>query len=352
VKGLVPKVGISLLYGESSAGKTFLAIHLALCTAWGLPFFGMRVKQGGVVYVAAESGAGVLVRLKAAQAKLAPAIAAENLVRKSEGQRPLKRAGLRVITEAPNLGPSGDPKPLMATIEDAKVDMTAAGLGLSLAIVDTWHAALGGGDDNTSTDTGTALRPLRELCELHGLATMIVAHPGKDPEKGVRGSSALPAAADAIIALTVDGHTGPKAKPSSATRRLSVTKMRDGECGMEAAYRLAVVDLGVDADGDPWNTCVVEPLGGVQQAEPGAPRLSGQARELVGLLSGLANSGGHVNLDTARQSFIASAREAKPDGAESAPRTAWDRAVKKLQDAGRIEVFATENRIRLLDLTP
>lgn len=352
VKGLVPKTGISLLYGESSAGKTFLAIHLALCTAYGLPFFGRRVKQAGVVYGAAESGAGVLVRLRAAEAALGPLIAEENRARAGRGEAPLQPAPIRVITEAPNLGPNGDARPLMASVEDAKGDIEGAGYRLGLLVLDTWHAVLGGGDDNASADTGGALRPVRELCDVHGLATLIVGHPGKDSDKGVRGSSALPAAADAIIALVVDGHTGPRPKPSSATRRLTVTKMRDGECGGSAEYRLTVVPLGIDDDGDPWTTCVVEPLGGVDIAKLTSGHLSGQALEVLTLIESFADDAGSANLNSTRQAFMAASQATKPDAGESAHRMAWGRATKKLEAAGRIRVFGGENRLQLLNLDP
>jgi hypothetical protein len=63
VDGLLGLSGMTVLYGESGCGKTFVAVDLGCHIAAGLPWRGMAVEQGVVVYVAAESPESVKKRL-------------------------------------------------------------------------------------------------------------------------------------------------------------------------------------------------------------------------------------------------------------------------------------------------
>jgi hypothetical protein len=260
VKGVFARSGLAMLFGESSAGKTFMAIHLALCVAWGLPFFGRRVQQGAVLYVAAEGGASVIVRFKAAEKALRTVVGAANLSRKADGLPPLVRAPIRIITESPDLSPEGSAAPLVATVNDAAQDLAANGDRLAMVIGDTWHAMLAGAEENSSADVGKALRPLRDLSDAHGFMTLLLHHPGKMLEKGARGSNAFHAAMDTVVELRVPGHEGQQAKRADALRRATVTKLRDGDVGTAFAYRLPVVEIGRDEDGDALTTCTVQPV--------------------------------------------------------------------------------------------
>jgi hypothetical protein len=54
VDGLVPEDGLVVLYGEPTAGKSFLALDWGLSVATGVAWLGHKVKQGEVVYIYAE----------------------------------------------------------------------------------------------------------------------------------------------------------------------------------------------------------------------------------------------------------------------------------------------------------
>jgi len=332
VKGVMPRQGLGLIYGASGAGKTFLAIHAALSVAWGLPFFGNRTKRGGVLYVAAEGGASVLPRIRAANDAMGGAVAAARL----SGEMP-QRAPIRIVTEAPNLSRDGDARPLAATIADAAAEFAEAGHELALVVIDTWHAAMGGADENSAADAGAALAPLREAAERHGTFVAIIHHPGKDSERGARGSNALPAAVDATIALTVLGFEGAVARPASAMRRATVTKLRDGEVGGDFSYRLPIVTLGTDEDGDPWTTCVVEPCPTPVLDDDG---LSKTDRELIDVVRAAVSEagGGRVTVKELRLRFYAGRPDAKPD----ARRVAFGRALSAAIRDGRIKVDDAE----------
>lgn len=333
VKGVFPHQGIALVVGESGAGKTFLAIHTALSIAWGLPFFGRRARQGGVLYVAAEGGSSVLPRLRAADSALGAAVASQRLTGSTPACAPL-----RIVTEAPNLSREGKPVALIATIEDAAADFAALGSRLALVVIDTWHAAMGGGDENSAADAGAALAPLREAAEAHGALVLVIHHSGKDAERGARGSSALPAAADAIISLSVPGHGGPVAKPSDALRAGVVTKVRDGEAGEQLKYRLPIVLLGEDEDGDPWTTCVVEPVTLSPTDDDGLTKVD---REFMEALSAALteSSNERANVQEVRLRFYALRRSVKPD----ANRKAFRRALEAAVSAARVAVDEGEH---------
>ena len=333
IKGLLIRSGVGMLYGESSAGKTFLAIHAALCVAWGLPFFGRRVKQGAVVFIAAEGGAGVIPRFKAAEAALMGAISAESLARKARGLAPLSRAPIRIVTEAPNLSRTGSSHPLVATIEDAEAGFAGAGHGLAMVVVDTWHAVMGGGEENSAADTGEALRPIVDLADRLGFLALLLHHPGKDLDRGARGSNSLPAAMDATIELRVPGSEGAKAKSSSAMRQATVVKLRDGETGGTFNYRLPVVQLGEDEDGDPWTTCVVEPCAAPKLDDNG---LSGADREVLEAVDAAQREAGdgRAKIEVARLRFY----NGRPEAKAEARRKAWTRGVERLRGAGRLEM--------------
>ena len=54
-----------MLAGDSKAGKSFFALELALCIAFGRNLFGLPTKKGGVVYQVGEGLLGFKKRLRA-----------------------------------------------------------------------------------------------------------------------------------------------------------------------------------------------------------------------------------------------------------------------------------------------
>ena len=87
---------------------------------------------------------------------------------------------------------------------------------------------------------------------------LLVHHTGKDASRGLRGHSSLMAALDAVIEVSRDGDR----------RDWRTTKAKDAGDGQAHAFRLAVVELGIDEHGEALTSCVVEPL----EAEAGAVR--------------------------------------------------------------------------------
>jgi hypothetical protein len=57
VSGLIGQQSLSLAVGDSNCGKSPFFYQLAVCVAGGVPFLGMSVKQGRVLYLDAENSA-------------------------------------------------------------------------------------------------------------------------------------------------------------------------------------------------------------------------------------------------------------------------------------------------------
>jgi hypothetical protein len=331
VKGLLPESGLGLLYGESQAGKSFLAAWIAMSVAWGLPVFGRRTRQAAVLYVAAEGGKSVARRLRVADARLKDAAAVDRFV--SKGQREHTRAPVEIVHQAPNLSRDGDPDKLYRTIRQFVHDSAQKGFTRVLVLVDTWHASLGGADENSAADAGHALKPLKDAVEATGAFVLAVHHPGKSAEQGARGSSALLAAVDTSIELRVPGCSGPKPKPASALREATVVKQRDGESGGQFHFNLPVVPLGVDDDGDPVTTCVVEPASSPRVGDDGLTERDRAVIECVRLAA--AEAGGtRGRMDVARKAFIN--RILQDGGKAAGAKAAWYRSLKTLREADRI----------------
>lgn len=341
VKGLFPHRGLGMLVGESQAGKSFVGVHFAVCIARGQPLFGRKVKPGGVLYIAAEGGSGVLPRIKAADEAIGAMLPNNHLVRK--GQPPMARAPIKVMTETPNLSRDGNPAALARTLRALHAEMAGTDYPLTFVVLDTLHAAMCGADEQSAADTGHALKPLRDAVEELGLFILIVHHFGKDLDRGARGSSAFRAAVDTEIELRVPGAEGSKAKPSGLPRRLMVTKQRDGAVGDELHCRLNTVQLGQDEDGEPWTTCTVAPCEAPAVDSDGKPKRKGDARLHRALEASLAEHGGErAPWSMVRGRFNNTGPDKETDGA---CRMAWGRALRAARAAGLIETDSCDQWI-------
>jgi hypothetical protein len=247
----------------------------------------------------------------------------------------MARAPIKVVVETPNLSRDGDPAALARTLRAVAREFEEAGNRLSFVALDTYHAAVCGGDEQSAADAGHALKPLREAVEELGLFVLIVHHPGKDLERGARGSSALRAAVDTEIELRVPNAEGSKAKPAGLLRRATLTKQRDGAVGDSLYCRLNTVQLGLDEDGEPWTTCTIVPCDAPAMDPAGKPKGKHAARLQRALKSALAEHGGErAPVKMVRGYFN---NDGQPKETDDAKRKAWERERKKARDAGLIE---------------
>lgn len=227
IKNVLPKAELAFLYGEPSSGKTFLALDMAMHMARGVAWNAHKVKQGRVLYIAAEDANGVRKRVQAYQ---------------QYNGSDLDYSGLKFIADAPQLLQEKDRKALWSQIK---------GCGeLDVIIFDTLAAITPGIDENSSKEFGPVLQYCKQVHKRTGALVMFVHHTGKDPLKGMRGSSVLLGASDCLILVERFGDD----------RVATIAKLKNGVDKAEYGFKLNVVELGVDSDGDLVSSCVVNYL--------------------------------------------------------------------------------------------
>lgn len=226
VKGLLDQGAMSVLYGESNSGKSFVALDIAQSVAAGTPWNGKKTVKGLVIYVVAEGGKSFYKRVAA--------LKRHNRL-PDDSQLKLVPCAVDLLHPKTHVGQ------LCALVaqEEAK-----AGVPCILIIIDTLSRALAGGDENSSTDMGAIVKNFDVIRSATKAHIMIVHHSGKDRSKGARGHSLLRAATD--TELEVADHV------------ILVRKQRDMDFAPQAAFSLTPVPIGIDEDGDQVVSCVVE----------------------------------------------------------------------------------------------
>lgn len=224
IKGLLPRADLIVLYGASGSGKTFVALDIAASIARGVAWRGMRTKKARVLYIAAEGGGGVGKRFEA--------YARHHGINAAD-------LDIGIITVAPNFMMKEDIAELVASI-------VASG-GADLIIVDTYAQVTPGSNENSGEDMGLALSNCRNLTAATGATVLLVHHAGKDASRGARGWSGMRAAADAQLEVI---------KHENGQRELRIDKMKDGDDGLNWGFKLEVIEVGMDGDGDTITSCV------------------------------------------------------------------------------------------------
>lgn len=222
IKGVLPKAGLAVLYGESGSGKSFVALDMMMAIARGLPWRGRRTRPGRVVYVCAEGAGGFRNRCVA--------------YAQQAGLEHGADIPLEVIPDQPNLLMKDDALALARAIGRADV-----------VVLDTFAQTTPGGNENAGEDMGKALAHCAGIHRATGALVLLVHHSGKDASKGARGWSGIKAAADAELEVS----------KSPGGRLLRTSKMKDGDDDLAWGFGLEVVPIGFDADGDQITSCVV-----------------------------------------------------------------------------------------------
>ena len=225
IEGYLERGGMSVLYGESGAGKTFVGLDMAYHIAAKQEWNGRKVKGGPVVYVAAEAGETINARMAALRARY----------------KPEKEPPLCVVPCLLNLfNPGADLRELVELVHRWS---ELCGEKTVMIVLDTLARIIGSGDENTARDMGGLVQNIDKLRVATGAHVMVVHHSGKNKANGARGSSALRAATDTEI--EVEGG------------RIKVRKQRATEEAKDVAFRLKSVVIG-KKEGHDVTSCVVD----------------------------------------------------------------------------------------------
>ena len=309
IKGWLDRNCLSMLYGPSNAGKTFVALDMAMHIAAGRPWRGLRVNGGPVLYIAAEGGAGIRKRLAAIK----------------QDQPDMAAAPFTLLPVGLDLHGQGD---ALAVCEIMPYEAPA------LVVIDTLARSMGSGDENTAKDAAMFVRNCDLIREATGAHVMVIHHTGKDEDRGARGSSALRGAVDNEIQVTSDWE-------------ITSRKQRDQDPPEPLHFQLRSVVLGMDEDGDPVTSAVVD---ATNAPAPTRKPLSGRNEVAIQALDEALRDHGTTK---SGHSWPSSRKVVELEywrvacgvygltmgGSDSAARTAFMRAKTKLMDINEVREF-------------
>lgn len=249
VEDVLTQGGLSVMYGESNSGKSFLACDMACSIGCGIEWLGKRTVRGSVLYVAGEGSESIKLRVLAWR------------------QKHKRDPALAIVPVAINLlDANADVQRVVDACKELEARYAAP---VSLIIIDTLARAFAGGNENASEDMGAVISHADDLRIHSGAHVLFVHHSGKDAAKGSRGHSSLRAATDTEIEVTADQ----PAKLHTA----EIKKQRDlGSHGDRVTGKFSVVKMGSDQWGKDVTTCVVDPT----NEKPAGPSKKEKGKEL------------------------------------------------------------------------
>lgn len=311
LEGFLTSDTLAMLYGESTAMKSFVALDMGLCVASGTSWHGAKVSRPGpVAYVAAEGGVGMRKRIRA--------WATEH----------------KLTTPAPFFT-----LPEPAALPDGP-DMDALVLGLKeiaaqhgplrLVVLDTLARTFGGLDENSSRDMSVYVAALDRLRLTFKCAVLVIHHTGLADPRRARGSSVLRAALDWEMSLEV----------KDEVRTLTVTKSKDYEPPAPRGFKPKSVGIGWpdSATGGELTSCVLE-LTEATAATTKGPKLKPKERIALETLEVLAKEakGGRVHIDVWREE--AKRRGISTSTEKRARNKACKEAIETLLEIGCVETL-------------
>jgi hypothetical protein len=312
VKHMVPADSMGMIFGASGTFKSFIALDHGLHVAHGLSWMGRKTKQGGVVYVAAEGGAGIYRRVAAwhQQHKLALA------------------QNFHVCITPMVLSLSEHVDALASAIE-------ALPYTPSLIYIDTLSQTFDG-DENSNSDIAMYLRTINACIRARFHATVVVIHhSGHAATERPRGASAITANVDFML-----GVYRPDAERLAA--RVDVMKQKDGDRHSGQGFDLARCVLGHDEDGDEVSSlCATwSDLTGKLMAAQNV-RLAGHEQVVMQMVE---ESGGSLLDNDLRHAFYnhlgAQAQRGGKEFNQASARQAYLRTLKGLADKGLLALKA------------
>lgn len=258
VRGVLPESGLACIYGPSGSGKSFLAMDLCAAVADGRQWFGKRVARAPVVYMALEGEAGIRQRALAWKVKAGRSLPSR----------------LWVVMTPMNLRTAADVDELAAAVR-------TSGCAGGVLVIDTLNRAASGADENSSSDMGEIIDAAKALQVAVGGVVLLVHHSGKDVSRGLRGHSSLHAALDSVIEVQ---------RTAANQRSWRIAKSKDDSDEAAHGFRLEVVTVGTDDDGEPVTSCVVVPDGEAAPIRRYIPPKGGNQRVALDVLKQLARS--------------------------------------------------------------
>jgi hypothetical protein len=267
VQRLLFRDSVSVVFGESTAGKSFWLLDLALHVAMGWKWRGFGVQRGAVVYICLEGESGFKKRIVGLC------------------QRKGITEDIPIVVRCIPLNIwHGGPDPVIEWVrnEIAPAVHERWGIPVNWIIVDTLSQELAGQKEDNET-FARIVADGRRIANALDVEATFVHHPGKNFEAGSRGGYALKANINTEIEIR-------KEDGFSVAKTL---KVKDGPDGDEFPFKLDVVDLGVfDQWDDEMTTCVVEHLPTTVLGDRKPKELKGQSLDAITILRKCAGKDG------------------------------------------------------------
>jgi hypothetical protein len=242
---LLPQKGFGYLGGQWGTFKTFVTNDLAVAIASGGSFAGQQVAFKGAVVQIELEGSNSELRVYAAAERRE--VAAENL--------PI----VHLKVEPPKIMNNGQPNSAWAPwarklAQYAREVAADAGMPLALITIDPQNRIAGFKDEQSSAEGQHVTDALIKLYKDADCSVLVVDHLGKDPDAGLRGTSAKET--NPLFILS----TGETQKNVYAERRLSVRKMRNGMTGIAVSFQMEDTEVTINQ--------IVRAEDGTEQIEP------------------------------------------------------------------------------------
>jgi hypothetical protein len=222
IEGYIEMDALGMLYGPSGGGKSFVAVSMACSIATGTPWFGCKVKQGAVFYIAGEGHQGLARRFAAWS--------------KATGTPITKDTPLFKSNHAVQMLDTDAPEKLKAEIRRM---IANTGYMPSFIEIDTLARNFGDGDENKQQDANRFIEAMDEIRREFKCHVLVVHHSGHESERA-RGSSAFKAAMDQEIWV----------KGSGGRLEMHVTKMKDAELPTPRQFKITQIGLGIHDECD------------------------------------------------------------------------------------------------------
>ncbi len=300
IRDVLPHAETGMIYGPSGSGKSFFTLDMAASIARGIPWRGKRVTRGRVLYVAAEGAAAVYDR------GLAYAI---------KNEMKLEELDIYVMPATPNFT---DKKVVAA------VTKTALAKGpFLLIVIDTLAKVSIGADENSAQHMGVVMAHCQMLGKQTGSMVVVVHHTGKNAALGSRGSSSIKAGLDVEIEIV----------RADKDRSAIVKKLRDGEDGAEFGFQLNPVHVGVDEDGGPVTSCVLEYTDSIARTKKAMEPQGVNQKLAFEAVRDLAGIGGDL---PSREDVLSRACPLMPSGTDEKRKQNMTRALNAVIQSGRV----------------
>lgn len=234
IDGILPKGGLVALYGAPGATKSFWALNAALSVARGVPVHGRDVQKGEVLYICQEGQRNFRRRVAA--------YCMHHGIYGDDDQIMEQMCNFDLIEDPVDLRSQNS-----SSLHDIVAGIEENELKPVLIVIDTLARTFGAGNENSPEDMGAFLSTIGRLQAATSATILLIHHCGKDVAAGLRGHSSLLGALDTEL----------KIEKKDAGSLLTVSKMRDGEDGVQFAYRIHQVPLGTTPKGKELTSCVV-----------------------------------------------------------------------------------------------